>query len=203
MKLLYVTDRRSIGDDRFESLIGSLRDAPGLSVQLREKEGSDRSVLERASSVRAALGDSVPLFVNSRFDVARAAGATGVHLPADGLPPRRVRVAVPRGFRVGVSTHSTAEAVRAFDQGADLVLLGPIFATPSKARFGPPLGTAALEDLPPLDSHGAEVFAIGGIDESRLTTLRRFAGRLSGVAGIRLFQESGEARALVERIAAE
>lgn len=202
MKLLYVTDRRAIGDGRFQSLIASLRGAPGLTVQLRERAESDRSRLERARSVRAALGDSVPLFVNSRFDVALAAGAKGVHLPADGLPPRRVRASVPGGLRVGVSTHSTAEAVRALEEGADLVLLGPIFDTPSKAGFGAPLGTEALEDLPPLDSHGAEVFAIGGIDESRLASLRRFAGRLSGVAGIRLFQESADARAIVERIAA-
>lgn len=202
MKVLYVTDRAAVGDARIERVLEALGGTPGLLVQLREKTGTDRDVLAAARSARAALGPSVPLFVNRRLDVALAAGADGVHLPADGLPPKRVRSASPRGFRLGVSTHSPAQAAHAIEEGADLVVLGPIFDTPSKASFGPPLGTQALAALPKRASHGADVFAIGGIDESRLGELVPFADRISGVAAIRLIQEADDPRAVVERITA-
>jgi thiamine-phosphate pyrophosphorylase len=202
VKVLYVTDRAAVGDAGIERVLEALRGIPGLLVQLREKTSTDRELLARARSARAALGPGVPLFVNRRLDVALAAGADGVHLPADGLPPKRVRPASPRGFRVGVSTHSAARAAHAIEEGADLVVLGPIFDTPSKVSFGPPLGAQALAGLPERASHGADVFAIGGIDESRLEELAPFADRISGIAAIRLIQEADDPRAVVERIAA-
>jgi len=202
VKVLYVTDRSAVGDARIERVLQALRGTPGLFVQVREKIGSDRALLATARSARAALGPSVPLFVNRRLDAALAAGADGVHLPADGLPLKRVRSASPRGFRVGLSTHSPLQAAQAIEEGADLVVLGPVFDTPSKASFGPPLGAQALAGLPERASHGADVFAIGGIDESRLEELAPFADRISGIAAIRLIQEADDPRAVVERIVA-
>jgi thiamine monophosphate synthase len=58
-----------------------------------------------------------------------------------------------------------------------------------------------LEELPPLETHEAEVYAIGGIDESRLERIAPFRNRVSGIAAIRLFQEAVDPRAVVERIA--
>lgn len=202
MKLLYVTDRESIGDARFESVLAALGGVPGVAVQLREKTAPDRETLEWARLARSKLGPSVPLFVNRRFDVALAAGADGVHLPADGLPVRRVRAGSPRGFLVGVSTHAPEEATRAVEEGADLVVLGPIFETPSKMRFGRPLGIEALAALPTRESQGGDVYAIGGIDESRLPALARFADRISGVAVVRMIQEATDPRAVLDRVAA-
>jgi thiamine-phosphate pyrophosphorylase len=202
MKLLYVTDRAAIGQGRFDRILEALSGAPGLLVQLREKGETDRDLVDLARTVRARLGSRVPLFVNRRLDVALAAGADGVHLPAAGLPVSRVRATSPRGFRVGVSTHSADEAARAIEEGADLVVLGPLYETPSKRSFGPPLGLEALARLPARDSAEADVFAIGGIDESRIPELARFSDRISGVAGIRLIQEAAEPRRVLERIAA-
>jgi thiamine-phosphate pyrophosphorylase len=200
MKMLYVTDRAAIGNTAFARILEALAGAPGLLVQLREKGTPDREALERARAARETLGPDV-LFVNGRFDVALAAGAAGVHLPADGLPLSRVRSHTPRGFRVGVSTHAPEEAREAIAAGADLVVIGPIFDTPSKRAYGAPLGTRALEALPPLEAHGAAVFVIGGIDESRLGDLEPYANRISGIAAVRLFQEAGDPRAVAERIA--
>lgn len=202
MKTLYVTDRAAIGDDRFAAILAALQGAPGLTVELREKAAADRDTLRRAESAVAALGAGVPLLVNGRLDVALAAGAAGVHLPADGLPLSRVRATSPRGFLVGVSTHSSAEATRAIESGADLVVLGPVFDSPSKRAFGPPLGTAELEALPRRGEHSADVYAIGGVGEEELEDLVVFRDRIAGVAGVRLFQESADPRAVVERIAA-
>ena len=202
MKALYVTDRAAIGDTRFDLILASLHGAPGLAVELREKGEGDRQTLRRAESAREALGPDVPLLVNGRLDLALAAGASGIHLPADGLPLGRVRAAVPRGFLVGVSTHSPAEAAAAIEGGADVVVIGPIFDTPSKLSFGAPLGIGALEALPPREGHESDVYAIGGIGESELERLAPYRDRIAGVAAVRLFQDSPDPRAVVERIGA-
>lgn len=200
MKAMYVTDRAAAGDERFFRILDALAGAP-LSVELREKAGSDREVCALAADARRRLGPSVPLSVNGRFDVALAAGADGVHLPADGLPVARVRAVTPRGFRVGVSTHSAAEAIAAIDAGADVVVIGPVFDTPSKRAFGAPLGPEVLAALPGAREHSAEVFAIGGVDEARLPELDAYRDRIAGIAAVRLFQDAADPRAIVERIA--
>lgn len=201
MKALWVTDRETAGDSRFAFLLETLSGARHLSVELREKEAPDREVLEWAVRARAILGPSIPLSVNRRFDLAIAAGANGVHLPSDGLPLARVRANTPRGFRVGVSTHSAREAAAAIEAGADVVVIGPVFDTPSKAALGPPLGPGALVDLPPLAAHAAEVYAIGGVCEENIDRLEPWRDRISGIAAIRLFQEAEDPRAVALRIA--
>jgi len=201
MRAIYVTDRGAAGQARFEKTLAALSDAPGLAVQLREKDTTDREFLEWARFARRVLGPRTPLFVNRRTDIALAAGADGVHLPASGLPIPRVRAAAPRKFGIGVSTHSPAEARLALEEGADVVFLGPIFETPSKRDFGPPLGPEALAALPPRAEHAGAVFAIGGISEETLERLEPFRDRIGGIAAIRLFQEAEDPRALAERIA--
>jgi thiamine-phosphate pyrophosphorylase len=201
MKALYVTDRKSAGDARVEDTLAALSGAPDISVQLRERETPDRECLRRAEIARRTLGPEVALFVNRRFDIALAAAADGVHLPASGLPLARVRAGTPRGFRIGVSTHSPEEARLAIEAGADLVLIGPIFDTPSKAGFGPPLGVEALGQLPPRSEHGAQVLAIGGIREEDLDRLEPWRDRIAGVAGIRLFQDADDPGGVARRIA--
>ncbi len=202
MKSLYVTDRAAIGDERLAGVLDRLAGAPGVTVSLRDAPADDRVLLARAREARGRLGDSVPLYVHRRFDVALAAGASGVHLPSNGLPLPKVRANTPRGFRIGVSTHSAPEAENAISLGADLVVIGPVFDTPSKRPYGPPLGPRALAALPRRDSHSCEVYAIGGVDEARLAELEPYRDRISGVAAIRLFQESSDPRSVAERIAA-
>jgi len=200
VKALYVTDRLAAGDERLRAVLAALSGVPSLSVQLREKDTPGREALDWARRCREWLGPSTPLYVNRRFDVAIAAGADGVHLPADGLPLSRVRANTPRGFRIGVSTHSSSEARAAIVEGADLVLIGPIFDTPSKRDFGPPLAPEVLQELPAATEHRTEVLAIGGIDDEMLDRLEPYRDRISGVAGIRLFQDAADPRAVAERI---
>jgi len=201
VKSLYVTDRAAGGSERLEEVLALLAGSEGLSVQLRERDCTDSELLSRASRARQILG-STPLSINRRFDVALACGAEGVHLPASGLPVRRVKANTPRGFRVGVSTHSAAEAAAAIEGGADVVVLGPIFDTPSKRAYGKPLGPEALAELPPSSSHEAEVYAIGGMNLETVAQLLPFRDRIAGVAAVRLFQEAGDPRAFLRSLAA-
>jgi thiamine-phosphate pyrophosphorylase len=202
VRLLYVTDRAAIGDERFRRVLSELADAPALSVSLREREATDREVLELAAAAREMLGPRVPLFLHKRLDIAFAVGAEGVQLPENGLPLARVRAAAPRPLRVGVSTHSVDDAAAAIEAGADRVVIGPIFPTPSKAPFGPPLGPSALGALPPAADHGSEVYAIGGIDESRIQELDRWRDRITGIAAIRMIQEAPDPRGVAARVGA-
>jgi thiamine-phosphate pyrophosphorylase len=202
MKSLYVTDRRAIGDERLAGVLGRLAGAPDFGVVLRESPAEDRTLLAHARGARGLLGDSVPLYVHRRFDIALAAGAAGVHLPSNGLPLPAVRANTPRGFRIGISTHSAPEAEEAISRGADLVVIGPVFDTPSKRAFGPPLGPGVLAALPNRATHSCEVYAIGGVDEARLPELEPYRDRICGVAAIRLFQESPDPRGVAERLSA-
>ncbi len=201
MKALYVTDRTAVGEARFLEVLEALAGAP-VAVELRERAADDREVLRLALAARERLGAEVRLSVNRRFDLALAAGADGVHLPADGMPLQRVRAATPRGFSIGVSTHSVPEAAAAIEAGADVVVLGPIFDTPSKRAWGAPLGPEALRDLPRRETHASEMLVIGGIAEDNLDALEPYRDRISGIAAIRLFQEARSPRAAAERLAA-
>ncbi|MBV9958094.1 MAG: thiamine phosphate synthase [Acidobacteria bacterium] len=164
-------------------------------IQLREKNLSARSLYEltaRASALTA--GSATKLLVNDRADIARAAGADGVHLTTTSLAPHIVQHAFGADFLIGVSTHTLAEARAAREGGADFAVFGPVFATPSKSLYGAPVGLAALraaaETLKPFP-----LIALGGITrENAVSTLKAGA---SGVAAIRAL---GEAHDLEETV---
>ena len=135
---------------------------PGaVAVQLREKDLQARPLLELAHPLRALTARfGAAFYVNDRVDVALAAGADGVHLAGNSLTPAEVGVIAPT-LSVAISTHAPSELGRA--AGAPNVrfaVLGPIFDTPSKRRFGAPLGPGALSAA---RSQPLPVLAIGGV----------------------------------------
>lgn len=178
---------------------GRLAAAGVDAIQLREKTLSDADRLERAQAIAAALsGASTRLLINARFDIALATQATGVHLPEQGVPTGAVRQVLGPEALIGRSAHGVETVRRARDDGADYVTLGPIYDTPSKRRFGAPLGLAALEQAAMM---GIAVLAIGGVTVARLSELSDAGAR--GVAAIRLFQTEGsELATTIGRIAA-
>ena len=141
--------------------------APGeAAVQLRAPGLTGRALLAAATQLAAiAHAHGAALLVNDRVDVALAAGADGVHLPASGLLPARARQLGGDDFLVGVSTHARGEAVAAQAGGADYVVFGPVFFTPSKAAYGAPAGLAALGDV--ARAVDGPLFALGGVDAAR------------------------------------
>jgi thiamine-phosphate pyrophosphorylase len=124
-------------------------------VQLRQPSTPARVLLERARALRSICTKfAAPLLINDRADVALAAGADGVHLPARGLPPAEAKKLV--GL-VGVSCHTAAEVAAAGE--ADFCVFGPVFDTPGK---GPAQGLDALAAAARATSK--PVFALGGVD---------------------------------------
>ena len=152
-------------------------------VQVREKALSDRALLALVSAVRAAVAStSTRILVNGRPDVALAAGAHGVQVPEEGLPVAEVKRAFP-SLTVGASCHSVDAVRRAAGDGADFVLLGPVFATPGKEER-----TLGLEMLAAAAAAVAvPVHAIGGVTPARVPALRAAGAR--GGAAIRPFLE--------------
>lgn len=159
-------------------------------IQIREKDLSARQLTE---FVQVALSLVQPygakVFVNDRLDVAWAAGADGVHLRVNSLPAALVRAqATLRGkpdFLIGVSTHSLLEAQIAAQSGANFIVCGPVYDTPSKREFGAPLGLERFAEI--CQSVSLPVFALGGIG---LANFREpLACGATGIAGIGLFSE--------------
>ena len=179
MKRYYITDRKSLGG--FRPLLEVIRDQMHLGVdfiQIREKDVPARQLFEFTLAVlevrQAEIPDKIPVkvLVNSRADVALAAGADGVHLPA--TAPRET---LP-GLLVARSCH-TLEEVRTAK--ADFVTFGPVFESPGK---GEPVGLAALREA----CRGKmPVFALGGVNWENAADC--MAAGAEGIAGIRLFQD--------------
>jgi len=154
-------------------------------IQIREKDLGTRPLAELVkAAVESARGSGTRVLVNDRLDVGLATGAAGVHLGTRSVPPRAVRKHVPAGFLVGVSCHSVGDAIEAESAGADYVLLGPVFATPSKLDYGAPLGIEKLREA--AGRVKIPVLALGGITVERVRPCLE-AGA-TGIAGISVFQ---------------
>ncbi len=138
-------------------------------VQLRAKSLTMGPMLGIAESVgRRAASAGATLFVNDRADVARLAGADGVHLGQDDLSPQDARRVLSPDQLIGLSTHNLAQVRAAveLEEGAppDYVAIGPVSATSTKAQPDPVVGLAGVRDASTLmKGAGRPLVAIGGI----------------------------------------
>ncbi|MFM7841004.1 MAG: thiamine phosphate synthase, partial [Nitrospira sp.] len=117
--------------------------------------------------------------------------AAGVHLRSDSLPVGVARKLLGAARIIGVSTHSVDEAVRAEAEGADFVVVGPIYDTPSKREYGAPLGVQSLEEA--ARRCRIPVLAIGGITPARLPEVKRAGASGAAVVSSILSASSIEA----------
>lgn len=178
--LCLVTDRALV-TGLLEEVVETCLGAGLKAVQLREKDLPARDLLSAASALRESImRHGARLIVNDRADVALACGADGVQRTGASLPVAALRAITPPGFLIGASVHSLAEARGAEPEGADFLLFGPVYDTPSKRQYGPPQGLAALERV--AASVRLPVFAVGGITPARVAEVTT-AGA-SGVAVI-------------------
>lgn len=188
-RLLAISDPGAVPGPAWQGWCRELARAGVDGLQVRQQVSSDLALLALADGAREAFPAPGRLFVNRRPDIAMVARADGVQLPAAGLPIAEVRTAFASGLLVGRSTHSIEEVRRARDEGADFVLFGPVFETPSKAGRLAARGVAALAAAA---GCGLPVLALGGIDGSNAD---RLAGAGAwGLAAIRWFREPAAVR---------
>lgn len=187
LELVVVTDPRC-GEGR--ALVDVVRAAlrgGAPAVQLRAKSGTAREAVELARALREATrAAGALLFVNDRVDVALAAGADGAHVGDDDLPVAAARRIVPPGFLLGRSAETPEQAVRAREEGADYVGVGPVYETASKDDAGLPVGLARVRAVSA--AAGIPAVGIGGIDAGNAAEVAR-AGA-AGVAVIRAVMQA-------------
>jgi thiamine-phosphate pyrophosphorylase len=191
--LYYITDRAQFSGTeprRREQLLVRVAEAVRAGIdymQLREKDLPSRELEALARDVvRTArdTGADTRVLINSRADVALAAGADGVHLRSNDLSPMDVRgiwrtAGAESQPVVAVSCHTEEEVRAAKLAGADFVVFGPVFGKSAAPGVG-------LSRLSAACAHGIPVLALGGLNlENARSCVEAGA---AGVAGIRLFQ---------------
>jgi thiamine-phosphate pyrophosphorylase len=203
-RLYLVTDRTATGGRPLVDVVGAALGGiagSGLSsrevaVQLREKALEGRALTDLARALREmTTAAGVQLFINDRIDVALAVRADGVHLGGTSLTAGEARGIAP-GLGVAVSAHKPAD-VRTAAAAATFAVFGPIRDTPSKRRYGPPLGWSALAEAARL---GTPLLAIGGVGAEDVAEALRSGAH--GIACIRPVMEATDPARAVRSLAA-
>jgi thiamine-phosphate pyrophosphorylase len=180
----YITDRHSFKRETLmESIARNLFD--GITwIQIREKDLSARELYDVVLAAKLLPNPhSTKIIVNSRIDVAFAAGADGAHFPSDSPEPKRWRGIAPPGFLIGVSCHTVEEVAAAESEGAAYAMFGPVFAPISKVSALTPHGIAGLARA--AQRVAIPVIALGGITNENAASCIEAGAK--GIAGISLY----------------
>ena len=171
-RLFVVTDRHQTKGRPLVPLLQRVLSVAASAIQLRERDLPVRELVALAQEVQA-LTDSggSQLLINDRIDVALSLEGAGVHLRSNSLPVSVARRLLGADRLLGISVHGVEEVVQAESQGADYVILGPIYETPSKQKFGPPLGIQTLEKACRLVR--IPIIGIGGVTAARAREMRQ------------------------------
>jgi thiamine-phosphate pyrophosphorylase len=162
-------------------------------IQIREKKLTAKLVFElTVKAAEITKNSNTKLLVNDRADIALAANADGVHLPANSLSTQIIRANFPPDFIIGVSAHSSEEVKKAQLEGADFATFSPIFLTESKAKYGAPQGITKLREVVQTIEN-FPVIALGGIDETNFWEVLQIA---DGFAAIRFLNNPKNLRKL-------
>jgi thiamine-phosphate diphosphorylase len=210
-RLHAVTDERVARRADLADVASALAAGGGADLALHARGRALTGLAHYELAIRLTASPPSRLFVNDRLDVALATGATGVQLGWGSLLPEDARRLNPEWW-IGKSVHDLAEAEAARTEGADYLLVGPVFATPATPATPttpttpthpkrPPLGPGALGAITRL---GLPVVAIGGITPQRVREVK--AAGAYGVAAIRALWDAVEptvaARRMIEELVA-
>jgi thiamine-phosphate pyrophosphorylase len=175
-------------------------------LQIRAKTLSSAEFLRAADAIVARAADAGALvIVNDRADIARLAGAAGVHVGQDDLAPADVRRLLGETAVVGVSTHTHAQLDTAVTEPVSYVAIGPVFGTSTKATGYAAVGLDMVRDaVGRAGPRGLPVAAIGGITlDNALSVIAAGAGSVAVITDL-LYggAPAARVRAYVDRLAA-
>jgi thiamine-phosphate pyrophosphorylase len=170
-RLLLVTDRHQTKGRPLVSILHRVLSVSAPAIQLRERDLSARELVTLAREVQVVTASRrSQLLINDRIDVALALEGVGVHLRSNSLPVSVARELLGAQRLLGISAHTVEEGLSAESQGADYIVLGPIYETPSKQMFGSPLGIHILEKACRLIR--IPIIGIGGVTAARAREMR-------------------------------
>jgi thiamine-phosphate diphosphorylase len=193
--LCFVVSTESAKDGDIEKVVGEAV-AGGVSmVQLREKTMPAADLLALARRLKAATRGRALLIINDRVDVALAVEADGVQLPENGLPTRIVSRLVGKYAVLGRSVHDAESAQAASREGADFVIAGTIYKSPSKPD-AKPAGHALISEM--TKDSSLPVLAIGGVTAEKVPELVK-AGA-AGVAVVSAITSAEDPKAAAEAL---
>ncbi len=168
LRLYALLDPERAGGRALPDLAGAVVAGGATLLQLRDKHGTTRRMIETARAIKEAVAASgVPLLVNDRVDVALAAGADGVHVGWDDMTVEEARRLLGPEAIIGLSIKNADHVARAPFLLLNYVCIGGVFATTSKDNPDPPIGTAGLSRLATdirARAPGLPIGAIAGID---------------------------------------
>jgi thiamine-phosphate pyrophosphorylase len=187
-----------------DALVAAAAKGGATLVQLRDKSGTTRQLIDEALAIKQALrGFGVPLIVNDRADVMLAAGADGIHVGRDDLDPATARrILGPRAI-IGVSIKNESDVMSLPIGAVDYAVIGGVFATTSKDNPDPPIGIEGLRRLLGLLRARAPqlpVGAIAGINEENAAAV--IGAGAEGIAAISAVIAAGDPEAAARRLRA-
>jgi thiamine-phosphate diphosphorylase len=181
------------------ALARALCSAPLAALQLRAKGATDRDLLALAREVGArARAARIPFVLNDRADLARLAGADGVHLGQEDLPPRLARRWLGPGPWIGLSTHDPGQVAAAAAEPVDYLGFGPVFATTTRQGASPVVGLDGLRRAVERSRH--PIVAIGGIRLEDLPAIRDAGARAAALVSALLEGDPAERAAQAVRL---
>lgn len=165
-RLYLILDKPAFGSRSLKSIYSAISGGKIDLIQLRDKKSAKSDLLKLAIKLSKRLRGSGTLFiVNDYVDLAIASGADGVHLGQDDLSLKEARRILGKDRIIGISCHNLAQALKAQNEGADYIGIGPIYATATKPEYKP-IGLKTLRKLK--DKIEIPYFAIGDIREGNI-----------------------------------
>ncbi len=195
----YLISDRLHGRHAPAAVLPALARAGLRALQIREKDLSPAALAVLCGEWRDTLDGAPPveIYLNDRADLALSLGLAGVHLREDSLPLARQATALRAQLHYGVSTHDLAGVRAATQAGAAFATFGPVFETPSKSAYGPPLGLEALATA--AAATPMPLYALGGVTPARVSDC--LAAGAAGVAAISAVWNADDPVAVLGRFA--
>lgn len=182
-KLYVIIDSRAANGRSLTDVALEAAEGGADIIQLREKDMAAREVVDLGRAIRKAIAGRDTLFIiNDRPDIALAAGADGVHIGQDDIPPDFARAIIGKDKILGISTHSLAQALSAQKSGADYIGVGPVFSTPTKPD-SEAVGLGLVREV--RKAVNIPFVAIGGINADNIAqVIGAGAGRIAVVRAV-------------------
>jgi thiamine-phosphate pyrophosphorylase len=202
LRLSAIVDSERAGGHGLVDLARRIAEGGATLVQLRDKQGETRAMVEAARAIKVTLKPlHVPFVVNDRVDVALAAGADGVHLGPEDMAVEDARRLLGPDALIGMSIKGVDEAEVAPLELINYAGIGGVYATASKEQGRPPIGTDGFARIAAVLRRRAPdlpLCGIAGIDKSNAGAV--IAAGADGIAVISALSLTADPAAAAHRL---